>query len=516
MTSVAPGAYVNVTAAGPSSTLPASTGTWFVAGLAAGPANTPFPINSISDFEKYFGQIVNGQVTGRYVISAAMSSLTLYDALDEFFRDGGINAYVSRIQPTSTGVAATSSALANAWVLTANGKGTWANSSVSSAAGIIVTISGYTVGAQTAYGASIAYNGTIVGATNGLLTDIDFVNWVQSLQIGNGGGFITAAPQAQASTLPAAGSSITVYLTGGTDVAIADTDLPAALAAFTAILGPGQVSYPGGTSSADWDALNAHAVAFNRVAFLDAPNTGNASTIISQVQSYQTTATDPSYSAVFTPWLVIPGVVNTNASTLTSPVFNRTVAPSAYAAACAAKNDASADANSPAAGLSFASSYATGVTQSYVQSDLATLNSDGICVIKQVPSGEFVLWGFRSTAFNPAWAFLSNVRMRMQIVFEAGNIAEGFVFHEIDPKGKLFSRLNGALSGLLMGYYQRGSLYGQTSDAAFSVNTGPAVNTINTIAAGAINANIAVKLSPFAETVTINITKYNLTTAIPA
>ena len=85
-----------------------------------------------------------------------------------------------------------------------------------------------------------------------------------------------------------------------------------------------------------------------------------------------------------------------------------------------------------------------------------------------------------------------------------------------DHRCKLFGRLNGALSGLMLGYYQRGSLYGATSDKAFSVNTGPSVNTLNTIAAGAINANIAVKLSQFAETVNINITKYNLTTAIPA
>jgi len=516
MANVAPGSYVNVTAAGPNTTLPASTGSWFVAGLAAGPANTAFPIRSMSDFNTYFGQIVNGQVTGRYVISAAMSSLTLYDALDEFFQDGGNTAYVSRIQPTASGVAATSSAVTNAWLLTANGKGTWANSSSSGAAGVIVTITGYTVGAQTAYSAEIAYNGIVLATTNGLLTDTDFINWVQSLQVGQGGGFITAVAQVQASTLPTAGSSISVYLTGGTDVAIADTDLPIALTAFTSLLGPGQVSYPGGTSAAVWGSLNTHAVSFNRVAYLDAPNTASAATITSQVQTFQGTATDSSYSAVFAPWVVIPGVVNTNASTLTSPVFNRTVAPSAYAAAAAAANDANADANSPAAGLAFASTYITGVTQSYVQSDLANLNSGGVCVIKQVPTGQFVLWGFRSTAFNPAWAYLNNVRMRMQIVFQAGNLAETFVFQEIDPKGKLFARLNGALSGLLLGYYQNGSLYGATSNQAFSVNTGPSVNTLNTIAAGAINANISVKLSPFAETVNINITKYNLTTAIPA
>ena len=516
MANVAPGAYVNVTAAGPNPTLPSSTGNWFVTGLAAGPANTAFPVRSISDFNTYFGQLVNGQVTGRYIVSAAMSSLTLYDALDEFFHDGGNTAYVSRIQPTSTGVAAASSAIVNAWILTANGKGTWANSSVANAAGVIVTITGYTVGAQTVYSATIAYNGITIAATNGLLTDTDFINWVQSLQVGQGGGFITAAAQVQTSTLPASGATITVYLTGGTDVAIVDADMPVALAAFTSLLGPGQVSYPGGTTAAVWGSLVAHAQAFNRVAFLDAPNTASASTIQSQVATFQSTAADSSYAAIFAPWNVIPGVVNTNSSALTSPVFNRTVAPSAYAAACAASNDANADANNPAAGLAFASSYITGVTQTYVQSDLANLNAAGVCVIRQVPTGQFVLWGFRSAAFNPAWTYLSNVRMRMQITFQAGNLAESFVFQEIDPKGKLFARLNGALSGLMLGYYQNGSLYGATSNLAFAVNTGPSVNTINTIAAGAINANISVKLSPFAETVNINITKYNLTTAIPA
>jgi phage tail sheath protein FI len=516
MANTAPGVYVNVTAAGPNPTLPASTGNWFVTGLAAGPANTAFPIRSLNDFITYFGQIVNGQVTGRYVVSAAMSSLTLYDALDEFFHDGGNTAYVSRIQPTSTGVAAVSSAIGNAWQLTANGKGTWANSSGANASGIIVTITGYTVGSQTVYSASIASNGTAVAATNGLLTDTDFVNWVQALQVGAGGGFITAAAQAQTSTLPVSGSSITIYLTTGTDVAIVDADMPVALTAFTALLGPGQVSYPGGTSSSNWNALTTHAIAFNRVAYLDAPNTASAATIETQVSSFQAASTDSSYAAVFAPWVIIPGVVNTNASTLTSPVFNRTVAPSAYAAALAAANDANSDANSPAAGLGFASTYITGVSQTYVQSDLANLNADGISVIRQIPTGQFVLWGFRSTAFNPAWTYLNNVRMRMQIVFQAGNLAENFVFQEIDPKGKLFARLNGALSGLMLGYYQNGSLYGATSNLAYQVNTGPSVNTINTIAAGAINANIAVKLSPFAETVTINITKYNLTTAIPA
>jgi hypothetical protein len=68
----------------------------------------------------------------------------------------------------------------------------------------------------------------------------------------------------------------------------------------------------------------------------------------------------------------------------------------------------------------------------------------------------------------------------------------------------------------MLSYYQNGSLYGATASQAYNVNTGPSVNTLVTIAAGQINANIAVKLSPFAETVNINITKYNLTTAIPA
>lgn len=144
MANQAPGVSINVTAASPNTNPNNPTGTWFVAGVAAGPAGVAVPIQSINDFTTVFGQVVNGTVTGRYSLANVDSTL-LYDALDVFFKEGGIQAFVSRVQPTSSGVVATSSTTGGKFLLTANGKGTWANSSNAAVNGVIVTITGYTV-----------------------------------------------------------------------------------------------------------------------------------------------------------------------------------------------------------------------------------------------------------------------------------------------------------------------------------------------------------------------------------
>jgi len=507
MANQAPGISINVTAAAPSSATNNPTGTWFTLGVAAGPAGVAVPINSMSDFNTYFGKIVNGTLTGRYSISNVDSTL-LYDALDVFFREGGVSAVVSRVQPTSTGVAATSTTTGGKILLTANGKGTWANSSNSAADGVILTITGVTVQGSTQYIANIAYNGTITASAKGLVTDTDVINWVNSVAPYK--SFVTASSISGSTVLPATGDSVSIYLTGGTDVAVADADVTTALAVLTDIYGAGQISYPGNTSVTVQTALVNHAAASNRVAFLDAPNTATVATLTSAAASVQGSADDPSYGAMFAPWINVPGVSQ-------NTTLNRTVAPSALAAAKVAKSDLANDANVPAAGIvSGASSYAVNVTQSYGSTDRGNLNAAGVNVIRLVPNvGIIAIYGFRSLAIDPNWTFLNNVRFRMQVTRDFDVVGEGFIFQEIDGKNQIFSTLAGALAGLCSSYWMRKSIYGDTASAAYSVNCGPQVNTPATIAAGQINAQVNLKMSPFGEFVTINVTKYAANANIP-
>jgi hypothetical protein len=515
MANPAPGVNVNITTAAVNPTNPTSTSTWFVVGMAAGPSGVAVPVKSMSDFTNSFGQIINGSLTGRYTLNANVDSTLLYDALDVFFREGGSSAYVSRVQPTSTGVAAATSAVAGKFIFTAAGKGTWANSSSSNAVGLILTITGYTAGVSTAYSAVIAYSGVTLATTSGLAVDADVVNWVNSLPLYQ--AMCTAATQSGTTNLPAAGSSVSIYFTAGTDVAVVDADSAVALTAFNVSYGPGQVSFPGATTSAVYNNLTNHAAAFNRVAFLDAANTPSAATIETAAAGVQTGSTDSSYAAMFAPWIIVPGLANTNPSVLVSPVFSRTVAPCALAAALVAVNDSTNDANVPAAGVkSGKSTFATGVSTVYSDADRGNLNTSGVNVIRLVPNvGVIALYGFQSLAFAPAWAALNNVRFRMQITRDLDAIGEGFVFREIDGKGHIFSSFGGALSGQLQAYWARNSLYGLTADLSFSVNVGASVNTPTTIAAGQLNAAVAVRMAPFAEFVTINITKYISSAPLP-
>ena len=103
--------------------------------------------------------------------------------------------------------------------------------------------------------------------------------------------------------------------------------------------------------------------------------------------------------------------------------------------------------------------------------------------------------------------------MQLQSEFETSG--EAFMFKQIDGRGQLISQFNSALAGVCQGHWIKGSLYGPTPDASFIVNTGTQVNTPATIAAGQLNANVSLKMSPFGEFITINVTKYLANATLP-
>jgi hypothetical protein len=506
--SEAPGVYVNVIAAPPSPNGNAPTGTWFVTGQPAqGPTGLAVPVTSMTDYANFLG-------------ARTSQASTIYDSLDEFFHDGGVLAYVSRIVgpsavPATVTLSDTGSpSPAATLTITANGAGTWANYSNPSSGpiGVQVVVAAGTVSGS--YTIAIVNNGTTVAKSPNLFVPQDAITWASSLApwqvlvtITNNGS-ATAPPNNN----PATG---TFPLSGGVDdfAGVSETQWTNALSAFTASFGPGQVSAPGHTTAPGYTNLNAHAIAFNRVPLLDVADNSSAGPLLSQSSTFQGSAQNPSYGAFFAPWVQIPGIFPTNPAA-NSPIPLRTVPPSALAAALMARNDQTNDANSPAAGPNGQSTYAVGVTHQYVASDLANLNGAGINVIRPIQN-TVTLYGYRSTSTDPNWVYLNNVRFRMQVVNDFQIIGEEFIFEEIDGQGHLFSAFNGALAGKCQSYWTNGSLYGTTPAQAFQINTGPQVNTPNTIQAGQLNAECLLHMSAFGEFVTVNVTKYLLTNAFP-
>jgi hypothetical protein len=255
---------------------------------------------------------------------------------------------------------------------------------------------------------------------------------------------------------------------------------------------------PGRATSAAHLATNAHAAANNRIAINDGPDTATVATILTAVGAART---EGKWAGMFGPWVKIPGI--TSGTT-------RTVPPSGIVAGLIAKADAIGSPNTPAAGENGQSRFALSLTQSaFVDADREDLNDAGFNVLI-VKLGGVRVYGWRSLA-NPAsepqWVNLANSRLLMEIASLADDIGETFLFSEIDGKGRLTAAFGGALTGMLMPYYDAGSLYGASPNEAFIVDVGPSVNTTTTIANRELRAVIGIRPSPFAEMITIEIVK---------
>ena len=493
----APGTTVTVSASPAPFTNPTPTGTWFVDGLTQrGTVGAPVLLTSLADYTTLLG--------------ARVPYGNIYDSAEIFFREGGNAMYVSRdVGPaavTATLALKDRTVTAPPTTLTVNalGQGIWGNNvavAVINAPGSVVN-----------YQLQITYLGALVETSSVLTSPADAVAWgktsryVRVLDAGSASVVPTNNPVVIAATTLAAGVDDNLNVT--------DAIRTASRAVFTADLGPGQVSSPGVLTPVTQGALIAHAQAFNRLALLDMPDTPTAATAISAAGVVQSAAVDPSYAAIVGPWLIYPGSPTGTAT----PAFPRTIPPVAGAAALMARSDASnlGEANLAAAASNGILTSASGITQTFIPSDLDALNTAGICIIRTIANqGGTQLYGYRSLALDPSWLDLANVRFRMQLVFEGQQIGSSFVFAQIDGKGQTLAAFGGALASSLAKHWEKGSLYGATPSQAFKVNIGPTVNTPATIAGRQINAVESVRMSPSAEFVNISIVKYAVTQTLP-
>lgn len=305
------------------------------------------------------------------------------------------------------------------------------------------------------------------------------------------------------------------FADGGAEVFVSPTDdntdpvLGAALDLFTRDLGPGQVSAPGRTTAAQQVLVAGHAVLNNRIQILDTTDTATEATLIAASDPAGITVPERRISGLFTPWIDIPPAASGGG--------NRRIPPSGMVAGLMARNDARGlSPNDPAAGELGISDYALGVSQIFDDPTRETLNENGVNVIVQ-RNGLVKVYGYRTLAdpvTDASWLPLSNARLFMAIQAELDAVAERYVFKQIDGQGRLLSQFGGALTGVLVPYWQRGSLYGNSAGEAFRVDVSGNVNTPETIANGELNAQVFLKTSPFAEEVKLDINKTKITEAV--
>jgi len=474
-----PGVAVSILEAPTPVSVPLNTGSWFTLGTSdRGPSNAPTLIQSLDQFNTVFG--------------ARQSYSVLYDCVETFFREGGAQAYISRVvgPAASIGTHALNDAVA-AVSLNANaiGPGAW------SANYKVGVVSGVATGSYQIQVTDI--NNNVLEQSGDLLDQGSAVTWSQySNYIRITLGVSTQVPAVAA---PAA-------LTAGNDdrANITDTQWQSALDACGASLGPGQVSQPGRTSSTAYNQLTGHAQNNNRVAILDLPNSATVATLIGAASGVVSR-----FAAAFCPWVVIPGI--TTGTT-------RTVPPCALIAGLLSRNDPALGTNMPAAGNNGQAQYCTDLTQpDWNDASRTQLNSSACNVVRRMFGG-IRNYGWRAlvnVTTDPSWVDFGNARLYMDLAAELDAIGENFIFQELDGQnGITINSFHSALAGDLLDHYNAGDLFGNTPDEAFAVDTGPSVNTLTTLANNELHAVCRVKMAPMAEYVVIQIAKRQITQAL--
>lgn len=475
-----PGTQIVSRAAPPSRSARSATGTWHVAALAErGPTDSPRMLLNLGDYDKHFGS--NRVFTQR-------------DAIEAHFRNGGSRVNFQRIvgpAATKATVALPGAAAALAISVDSIGEGPLGML-------VEVTVTGGT------FVLRVVENGVTVSTSPPLASPTDAVSWSQD------NPYIRV--RATGAVNPVATVVGGVAIAGGVDdrAAVADVHRIAGINRIPKGDGPGQVSIPGATTTAAHVGLAAHAEANNRFALYDSPNSAveEDHTAIAAANRVAMTDDQEGYGFLCEGWHIIPGA---------SAGTTRTVPPSAIVSALMAKRDGiTGNPNDPAAGINGIPTFSLGIARpNWSDAARGRLNAAGVNVFRFV-AGAQRLYGYRTLGDvntpSGLWLNAANARLRMAIQAEADALAEPFVFSQITQKK--IAEYNGAITGMLLGWYNMGALFGDTSDEAFIVDTGSAVNTPERISQRRLSAVMGLRMSEFAEVVFMEFVKIPVTEAL--
>ena len=488
-------------------------GTFFVAAETERGPVTPAqtsPLRNLADFGAVYGTRA----------AAYGSAAQTYDMLDAHFRSGGGPVYLARVVgPAAVVASKTLNDRAGSPLPTlkvaSKGPGVWGNTHLT-----VTTQNG--VGTNT-FNIIILVDAVAVETSPDLSSPTDAVTWGQSSQ------YVTITDLASASPAPTnipAAVSAQAFTSGADDLtSVTDTHWTAALNTLPASWGPGVVAKLGTTTAVGHAGTVAHAAANNRLALLDGPAGASQSTLTtlaSTVQSTAETATAGSaaYAAVFGPWVQVPPFAGGTAP--------RLVPASAVAAGLITRQVLAGPANVAAAGDNGVASWVLDapVTPSvpgstFTDAERDTLNgASPVNVFRRPYSGSntppVVLYGYNTLGSAAGgWRQLTAQLLRLRLTDELQQVAERYVFDQVDGRGQKLADFAGALSGVLQAHYDSNELYGATPSDAYRVDVA-SVNTPTTIAAGQLNARVTIRVSPYAEFVTIDIVKFAVNQSLAA
>lgn len=479
-----PGVIVKTAARGgpPSEAAPAEA-RYFVVGLCErGDVAKPIRVRSVAELEALIGTPVTyGSV---------------YDDVRTYLEEGGSEAFISRVVGTTPVLGTkTLSDRAGSPVATlridAQNPGAWSSR-------LSVAVEN---GSDTnTFRLRIYLDGVLTESFDNLTSPSHAVD-----VLATGSGLVRGASLGSASVAPTNNPAVSAIgaLSAGSDdrATVTATVVGNALSRFSADLGPGAVAAPGYTSALLGAALRDHAKANRRIALTSVALGATTSEAIAAADTLS--GADGEYVGLFYPWVRVPTSANTS----------KLISPEGYVAAC--RNRAHRDSGpwrAPGGEIASAN-YVLGVERELTRAEGDTLNDERVSAIRTI-NGTTRLYGWRSLSTDEAnWALLTGRDTLNLLAGEAELRLEQFVFRTIDGKGLIFRDVESELVGLLDplralgGLYERVDEDGNSLDLGYSVDVGPAVNTALVLARNEIRAQVAARVSPVGELITVTITK---------
>lgn len=205
-----------------------------------------------------------------------------------------------------------------------------------------------------------------------------------------------------------------------------------------------------------------------------------------------------SYVASFTPWIIITDPVQQN-STITVP-------PGGAVAGVISRTDSTIGVFRAPAGIQAVIPNAVGVDTRFTDSELGTLNSRNINVIRPVPGVGIAIMGARTRKFYGADRYISARRTLIYVKESLKRSSQFALFENNDSR--LWTQLIGTTERILRPLWEAGGLRGNSAAEAYYIKCDSSINTPAVIASGEVRLEVGVALEYPAEFIVIRVSQY--------
>lgn len=201
--------------------------------------------------------------------------------------------------------------------------------------------------------------------------------------------------------------------------------------------------------------------------------------------------------ALYGPWVQVPDPISA------TPGATRTLPPGGAVLGLYSSTDGQFGVQKSPAGVTIPLQRVAGTELAFQNSNLDTLNSNGVNVIRNVSSYGFCVMGARTLLPNLPNRYVSIERTLMSVQFTLTRLTQFAVFENNNPT--LWATLSAIVTQYLQGIWQTGVLNGDTAEQAYFVQCDSSNNTPTSIAAGEVHVQVGLALNSPAEFVVIDI-----------